>query len=77
MPWKRITINLEPELADIAKKRAKAKRQSVASYFASLLEQDIAQSSVGESKQASYGKPVNPNAEIHLPPKPETKKKAS
>jgi hypothetical protein len=54
MPWKRVTINLEPELAEIAKKRAKARRQSVAAYFATLLEQDIA-GAVEESPQAPYG----------------------
>lgn len=41
MGWKRITINLEPELHALAKKRAKICRQSVASYFASLLEDDV------------------------------------
>jgi len=41
MPWTRITINLEPELAAVAKQRAKDRRQSVAAYFASLLEADI------------------------------------
>lgn len=59
MSWKRVTINLEPTLAELAKKRAKAKRQSVASYFASLLEEDVARhpvkTDVVEEKPAAYG----------------------
>lgn len=39
--WKRLTVNLEPALAELAKKRAKARRQSVAAYLATLLERDI------------------------------------
>jgi hypothetical protein len=71
MPWKRVTINLEPELAEIAKKRAKARRQSVAAYFASLLEADI-KDQVNEP-QAPYGVPAPPHGFKEIPgvkPKP-------
>lgn len=71
--WKRITINLEPHLAEIAKQRAKQRRQSVASYFASLLEADVAEHTVAE-QQAKYGVSVKPHPEIHSPQKPATAK---
>lgn len=42
MAWQRLTVNLEPEIAEAAKARAKSKRQSFASYVASLIDQDLA-----------------------------------
>ena len=42
MDWARLTINLEPELSIMAKKRAKQRRQSASAYFAALLEADLA-----------------------------------
>lgn len=42
MEWARLTINLEPELAEKAKARAKSQRRSFTAYVLTLIENDIA-----------------------------------
>jgi len=41
-PWARLTINLEPDVAQLVKRRAKAQRRSVSAYLQTLLERDLA-----------------------------------
>jgi hypothetical protein len=76
MAWTRITINLEPHLGEVAKKRAKSRRQSVASYFASLLEEDIkAHPDFQHGKTGEFGVAVVPKPEILNPSLQKEKRK--
>lgn len=42
MKWSRLTVNIEPDIAALAKKRAKEQRRSFAAYVATLIELDLA-----------------------------------
>lgn len=70
--WKRITINVEPELKRLAERMAKKRRQSVSAYLASLLENDVRSEGVAE-EQEPYGKQVPSD---NSAPKPQSRKKA-
>lgn len=41
-PWARLTINLEPAVAELVKRRAKLQRRSAAAYLQTLIERDLA-----------------------------------
>lgn len=58
--WSRLTVNLEPELAAIAQKRAAKDRRSFSAYVATLIERDLAQ--VAEAPAAFNGKPGSDRA---------------
>ena len=75
--WKRITINVEPELEALAKKMAKKRRQSVSAYLASLLENDAKQSGTVAEEPAPYGKQITPNPAIHNPKTGDQKRRSA
>lgn len=52
MKWIRVTANLEPDIAAIAKARARQRQQSVAGYLASLIIADGAAN--GLSRQMKF-----------------------
>jgi hypothetical protein len=71
MGWKRITINLEPEMHALAKARAKTRRQSVAAYFASLLDDDVKKHQFGISPALEAVKKATEEAMASNPASPD------
>lgn len=58
--WTRVTVNLEPAIATLAKARAAQEKRSMAAHLAKLLEDDIAAHGHRvEEAQAPYGVHVN------------------
>jgi hypothetical protein len=63
MNWERITVNVEPHLEIKIKARAKSLRQSVSGYIASLVDRDLADTTVDlvvNEQQAPYGEANGP-----------------
>jgi len=71
--WSRLTLNLDPVTADLAKKQAKAQRRSFAAYVATLIEYDLAKT-VREDPGQYTTQPLNGPKER---PPDKSKRKAS
>lgn len=58
MEWTRLTVNLDPALAERAKARAAAERRSFAGYVTVLIEEDLRSNApdliAAEPKQEAY-----------------------
>lgn len=52
--WDRLTVNIQPQLADLAKARAESQRRSFSAYIARLVELDLAGAIVNEGPQDPY-----------------------
>lgn len=52
--WSRLTINLDPETARVAKDLARRQKRSFASYVAILIEKDIAANEQLNEPRAEY-----------------------
>jgi hypothetical protein len=55
--WARLTINLEPDQAKLARERAKTRRQSVAGYLQSLIDDDLARAAESPTRYEVSAKP--------------------
>lgn len=62
MEWKRITINIEPQLAEAVIAKAKKDRRSVSSFMAILIERELHNPS--EHAMALHEPPLEYTAEL-------------